>query len=123
MNLIENGRIDSTMLGYEDHGVLTFWLMLSFAGSGQGFGGWVLDGKPAERTARAERVASAACGVAVAGILRAVGVEKWENLKGAHVRVRRDGERGTISAIGHIIEDKWFDPKATFDAMLAGGAS
>ena len=37
---IENGKIESTNLGPEDHGILTFWLSLAFDGGGQGFGGY-----------------------------------------------------------------------------------
>lgn len=38
-----NAKIKSTMLGYEDHGILTCYLILDQAGSGQGFGGYRLD--------------------------------------------------------------------------------
>ncbi len=119
---IENGIIERTMLGYEDHGILIFSLTLKFAGTGQGFGGWCLDGVPRKQEPGAQREPTVFCGAAVAGLLRAVGVDSWEKLKGAHVRVRRDDDYGPIRAIGHIIEDKWFDPGAAFDAMrLAQG--
>lgn len=91
----KNAIIESTMLGYEDHGILTYFLHLNYGGSGQGFGGYKLG---AEYTTKV-----------IEGILKAVGVEKWEDLKGKHVRVNI--LQGKIEAIGHIIEDKWFFPK------------
>lgn len=41
--MVENAQIESTMLGMEDHGILTFFLSLKFEGSGQGFGGYAMD--------------------------------------------------------------------------------
>ena len=37
---IRNAVIQSTMLGYEDHGILTCFLHLDYSGAGQGFGGY-----------------------------------------------------------------------------------
>ena len=42
---IENGKITSTYLGIEDHGILTYWLQVSFDGMGCGFGGYCIEGK------------------------------------------------------------------------------
>lgn len=39
----EIGRVKSVFLGIEDHGILTFMVMLDFGGSGQGFGTYTLD--------------------------------------------------------------------------------
>lgn len=41
--LAELGRIEAAKIGFEDHGCLTFWLTFDFGGSGQSFGGFVLD--------------------------------------------------------------------------------
>ncbi len=77
----ELGKIESTMLGFEDHGIMSFWLTLDFGGSGQGFGGYCLGGTFTHDV--------------LTGILEAVGVEKWEDLKGKPVWVRReDGSTG-----------------------------
>jgi hypothetical protein len=74
----ELGIIRRTMLGFEDHGLLSFWLELDFGGTGQGFGGYCLGGTFTD-----------AC---VRRILKAVGVEKWEDLVGKQVWViRRSG--------------------------------
>ena len=112
MTKIQNGRIESTMLGYEDHGILTCWLNLTFSGSGQGFGGYGLDSPPAERKAGFHRRPSVVAGFWIARILKTIGVEKWEDLKGKYVRVARPDEWGLIEGIGHITDDSlWFYPK------------
>lgn len=38
----ELGRVEETMFGYEDHGILTCMLYFDFNGSSQGFGGYGL---------------------------------------------------------------------------------
>lgn len=96
----QNGRIESTMLGIEDHGILTSFLYLQFAGSGQGFGGYTLTG--------------GAMAYWMKRVLETVGVEKWEDLKGKHVRIRRKGFSDPIEALGHIVEEKWFYPRDEF---------
>jgi hypothetical protein len=99
----ENGKIESTHLGPEDHGIPTWWLMLTFRGSGQGFGGYDL------------RVYGTGI---LMKILSVVGVEKWENLPNRHLRVRRNNE-GLIVAIGHIVEDRWLDMDEEREAVDA----
>ena len=89
-----NAKIDSTTLGFEDHGLLTCWLNLSQSGSAQGFGGWSI---------------KVNAGFWIERILKTVGVESWDKLPGKHVRV--DGDNNRIHGIGHIIEDRWFYPK------------
>jgi len=37
------GKIESTQLGIENHGIMTFSLQFNFGGTGQGFGGVALD--------------------------------------------------------------------------------
>ena len=98
MDGIDNAKIHSTQLGYEDHGILTAMLTLEGDGWGQGFGGWTL--RPQDGNAMAEWVAQT---------LKVVGVDRWEKLTGQHIRVER--ERGLIIGIGHIMDNKWFYPK------------
>ena len=98
--MAENMRIKGTMLGREDHGILTAFLQLEGNGTGQGFGGWCLDS--ADRP-------NPAAGLWISRVLEVVGVAEWEELPGKYVRVVRD--RGLISGIGHIIEDRWFYPR------------
>jgi hypothetical protein len=89
-----NAVITKTMLGFEDHGIMTFWLHLSWSGSGQGCGGYCIDGT------------KKGIGV-IMEILKVVGVDKWEDLKGNHIRARQSLEK--VHAIGNILEDKWLD--------------
>ncbi len=92
---ILNARIESTHLGLEDHGIFTFMLMMKFSeSSGQGFGGYALPPNAASMNI-------------IAGIIKAVGVEKWEDLRGKYCRVKRDN--GLLRAVGHIVEDRWMD--------------
>lgn len=44
-----NAKIKSTMLGFEDHGIMTCFLQLEQASSGQCFGGYRLDA-PKDKT-------------------------------------------------------------------------
>ena len=103
MSFITNAKISSTMLGIEDHGIMTFSLSMSFDSCGQGFGGYALDGK-------AGKIGHAKSILAIRKILETVGVNKWEDLEGQLVRIKKDSEyNGPIRAIGHIMEDNWFD--------------
>jgi len=115
---IENAQIESTMLGIEDHGMMSAWLHLKVRGGGQGFGGFVLDtvGDKEKFT----RKPHAACGGFVAEVLRVVGVEKWESLPGKHLRIRRISDWGKIVAIGNIINDEWFCPEEYFKELKDG---
>ncbi len=108
-----NAIIESTMLGIEDCGVMSCMLYLKFEGSGQGFGGYTLD---QYIESRKRRVGWGPGLDFIMQILTTVGVTKWEDLKGKYIRVRHDqpGLRGKIVAIGHIIEDRWFDPEVCF---------
>lgn len=108
----ENAIIESTMLGTEDHGIFTCWLSLKFEGCGQGFGGYGLDEPTHENGQFKGRVGSAYGMDFIMGILKALGVESWEALKGTHCRVERSERFGRIDRIGHILKDQWFDPEA-----------
>ncbi len=94
--LIENGRVESTTLGVEHHGHLTAELHLKFDGSAQSYGGWSFDDS------------AGFCAASIRGLLEALRVERWEDIRGAYVRVRRAEPYGRIVAIGHILEERWF---------------
>ena len=105
-----NATIGKTLLGYEDHGMLTAFLMLDYGGSHQGFGGYSLGGQKWD---------SVACGYQLRRILETVGVETWQELVGKHVRVRRSRSfNGKTLEIGHLLEDKWYNPKLEFEKKL-----
>lgn len=105
-----SARIDSTMLGYEDHGILTTFLMLDYGGSVQGFGGYSLGNTKSD---------SVACSYQIRRILETVGVDKWEELIDKNIRVRRSRSfNGKILEIGHLLEDKWYNPELEFEKKL-----
>lgn len=110
-----NAQIESTSFGIEDHGLLTLYLMLVQGGSGQGFGGYALDGKPDDRN-KNKRTPSIYCGWWVARVLETVGVNDWKDLKGKYVRVEGE-DFGKIIGIGHIVEDKWFFPEKEIQSL------
>jgi len=107
---IANARIESTFLGVEDHGIFTFSLMLDYGGSGQGFGQYGLDSWD-EKEGR--RVGTAYGVEMIKAILEVVGVEKWEALEGQLVRTR--ATHSSISAIGHVLQNQWLDPKILYE--------
>ena len=103
---IRNARIESTMLGVEDHGILTCSVHLDYGGTGQSFGGFGLDEWVEEKKCR--------CGTAygmefIRRVLGVVGVERWEDLPGKHVRVK--AEYCKVHALGNILKDEWFCPE------------
>lgn len=100
---IENAIINSTTLGIEDHGVLTYFLHLKGNGWGCGFGGFILDEKPED--------ARGYCSRAIRGVLEALEVHSWEKLPGTIIRAEVEGWGGGIVRIGHAIKDKWFSLK------------
>lgn len=95
MTEIRNAKIVGTMLGFEDHGIMTCMIDTRSGSLGQGFGGYCLGGKWGIEFIKA--------------LLKTLDVETWEQLKGTHCRLEADN--GKIYRIGHIIENKWFDPK------------
>lgn len=98
---IRNGEIKSTMLGFEDHGFLTWMVHVTGDGWGQGFGGYMIDGPAMEATVR--------------GLLKTFNVDTWEHLSGLYCRL--DSEHTKAHRIGHLIEDRWFDPAAAYEEI------
>ncbi len=106
------------MLGVEDHGIFTAYLLLSYGVTGgPGFGGYALDRHNGERNKNSERVGTAYGMEFIRRVMLTVGVETWEALKGKHIRVRMNEMR--VDSIGHIIEDHWFCPKTDLVAFAA----
>ena len=103
---IRNAQIDFVRLSVADFGCLTFDMMLSYGDSEcQGFGTYQLyypNNKMLLGTA----------GIFIWRILKTAGVSEWRELEGKFVRVRIEDK--LITAIGNILEDKWFCPKEEF---------
>jgi hypothetical protein len=112
--MIKNALIESTMLGWEDHGILTAWLTFTYDGAGQGFGGYSLD-EPIKKDGKFLYRRGTDYGMQfIEGIMKAVGATSWEKLKGMHCRVETDSQSdwgGKIIRIGHIIKEQWFSPE------------
>jgi hypothetical protein len=115
---IRNAVIEQTMLGIEDHGLLTVYVHLDYGDGGhQGFGGYGLD-RPVKIDGKHSHREGTAYGMEfISQIMKVAGVAKWEDLVGQHVRV--DGRPfGQIKRIGHIIEDKWFHPEEDLKHLI-----
>ena len=99
---IVNAKIFDTMLGIEDHGIMTAFVYLDYGGSRQGFGGYAL-------------ASGESMHLFVKNVLKIAGTDKWESLKGKVVRVKREsGWNGKIIAIGNYLSDEWFNPEEVF---------
>jgi len=115
--LIENATIEKTFLGYEDHGIFTFMLSVNYgSGMHQGIGNISLDSYDKEQE---KRVPTSLAGIFISEIIRTVGVDSWEKMKGKHIRVKldREGLNAMPIAIGHIVDDRWFEFKEILDQL------
>ena len=108
---IENAKIIKVSLNMADHGCLTLDLILKGNGWGCVFGGYIL-GKGSLGSKKFE--GSAKGMEAIMRIMDTIGVENLEDAKGKYVRVKLGDWGDSISCIGNIIEDKWFDYKEFF---------
>lgn len=108
---IKNAIIQSTMLGREDHGIMTFMIYIGGDGFNYGVGGYCLD---EFYSATQTRVFRAESMEAISKVLEVVGVDKWEDLPGKYIRIEYNGFGSTVTKIGNIIEEKWFDLKEFF---------
>lgn len=109
---IRNGRVKETFLGREDHGMFIFCLTLDYGPATQGFGLFQLD---AWNEQRGRREGTRFGMESIIGVLETLGVESWEDLCGTPVRARL--EDGIIRAIGHYLEDRWFDNEALWQQI------
>ena len=105
---IRNAKIESARIEREDHGIMTCFLSLNYGGASQGFGGYGLD-EPVRKDGEFIGRRGTAYGMEfIIRILDTVGVDRWDQLVGQHIRVEQNNTKAY--RIGHITEDKWFDP-------------
>lgn len=100
---IKNAVIESATISTAD-GYLNCTLTLDYGGSGQAFGGYALY---LPKSFKHHEVMSVA-GHFIARVMEIAGVTEWSALKGKTIRVKT--EHIKAHAIGHIINDDWFDP-------------
>jgi hypothetical protein len=88
---IVNATIKSTTFGYEGHGILTAMVTFEWGDRVQSFPAYNLNGP--------------LCAPFVKGLLDAVGVDRWEDLRGKVVRLELS-EGWKPMAVFHIVDDK-----------------
>lgn len=108
---IYNAQIKSANFGYCEHGILTFEIRLKAAdGNYYLFGGYALDQPDKQTRKRFPTKDGFEC---LTETMKTVGVSNWNELQDKYVRIKvKDSSKGVfnnISAIGNLIEDKWFD--------------
>ena len=101
----KNAIIRSTYLGIEDHGIMTFYLNLDYGSVYQSAGGYALDTVLEKDGKFIKRIGYGKGMSLIMEILTIIGVEKWEDLPGSHIRVI--AKHAGVIAIGHFLEDKW----------------
>lgn len=101
--------IESTSLGFEDHGILTAMLHCSWQGGGVGVGGFCLD-QPKDKNSRDYSRAGTAYGLDhIIRLIETVGVGSWEKLTGREVIVLFKGKSmlgATAAGIAGVTNDK-----------------
>lgn len=103
---IKNALITSSSITMADHDCLTFWLTLKLESGGVNFGGYCIGHGGLD----ADSFDSSPKGLeAMMRIMDVVGVSKWEDLAGKYIRYEDDGWGSTVTVIGNIMKDKWFD--------------
>ena len=109
---IKNARIKRVSITMADHGCLTFWVYLDGDCWGVGVGGYCI-GK-GYLNAKSFDGCNKYGLEAIMRVMDTVGVSRWEDLEGKYVRVEVGSLGDTVTKIGHIIENKWFDLKEFF---------
>ena len=104
MLIIKPAQIEATYLG-ECHGCLTANIVLDCKGWISRYGGYCLGNWFSDFT---DHQFVGGYG-AIIELMKAVGVDSWEMLKGQYVRVEFSNYLdGKILRIGHITKDQWF---------------
>ena len=106
-------KIEQTSLGWEDHGILSAQIWVTYGSSGQGIGGYAFDATlqrdggvyliNESRVSSATWIGRVGCAYGmewIARFMRACGVESWENLVGRTIVVLKDGDDYNASVVG-----------------------
>lgn len=104
--MIKNAKIKDVNLSMADYGCLVLEMQLEGNGWGVVFGGRVLG----HGYVGAEEFKGTSRGVEeIMRIMDVVGVSRFNDMKDRYVRVEVGDWGSSISKIGNIIENKWFD--------------
>lgn len=108
---IRNAQIKGAELTMENHGCISFDVVVEGAGWGCVFGGYSLG----HGYLGAKEFSGYGPGMeSIARIMDTVGVTKLSDLEGIYIRTAVTGDR-RLKIIGNIINDKWFDIKSFFE--------
>lgn len=113
MTHIQNAIVERVSLDDSDRQILSAWLHLQYDGSGQGFGGYSLYLPSSFKNTGGPNY----CGHFIWRCMQIAGVSAWQDIPGKTIRVKQDSPFGSIIAIGHIVKEDWFDPKAEFELL------
>lgn len=108
---IKNAIIEKAVLSRGDRSILTAWLYLSFGGTSQAFGGYTLY---LPKSFKHHEIQSCA-GHFIFRVMEVAGVDNWSDLVGKTIRV--NGDWNKIIAIGHIVNEDWFNPSKDFEEI------
>lgn len=104
--MIENAKIKDVNLSMADYGCLVLEMQLEGNGWGVIFGGRVLG----HGYVGAKEFEGGPRGIEeIMRIMDVVGVSRFNEMKDKYVRIEVEGWGTSISKIGNIVEDKWFD--------------
>jgi hypothetical protein len=94
-------KIRNVQLGWESHGIFTCQIDLDYGGSGQGAGGYSLDGPRHDENGKFLGRVGTAYGMEwIIRLMRACGVEDFAQVKGCTViALREDGYGGMVYGI------------------------
>ncbi len=109
----KNAIITHTQLGEEDHGIFVATICFDYGGTQQCLNGWALDTYDKKLEKRIGIVEGMKF---IIEFMKVIEVRYWENIKGTHVRVECSHKE--IYKVGHILKDKWFDPKDVYKDLI-----
>lgn len=123
--VVFNAEIESAEIRFDRGFILTAWVFLKWSGSDQGYGGFALGGNPFDKTAKLAEHADQANFAAdfIGGMMAVAGVDNWSRMAGRIVRVRKVDEWGDIIAIGHAVNDIWYDARERMIYLAKGEQS
>lgn len=115
---IKNALITNISLTMSDYCCLTFWVTVEGSGWGCSLGGYKIASGMLGAKIEDFKAETGNGLIAMMRIMDVVGVEKWEDLKGKYCRVKLGEWGSTVSCIGNILKDKWFDIKEFFEEKV-----